>query len=1816
MNNLRQNSIFKRIFSLFTLVCYLFMFVGQSYAQGSTVSKQAPVQHAVTQPIGTKLAANAMRAGMRSLSHAAANATDTTFMSQANASQMPVAASVNPQSLQVNLNLPVVKLAASAVSPLAFTLSLTNYPGIENSASAVFIGSHYAWNIPAIAYVNPNLDPNKKPKPTPANTDYYFLQMNQNRYPLTLNHKDGSFHIYYQKKRPFDFKVVDDKTIKITAANGTVYLFTRTGDRYDYLCDEIIGIDGSYLKFGYNFSGSGEAITVRNKSGVVLATLQSSHGSALVSYRDPYNGKTPHRFTVSASGNDTIVTNALGEATQIDNNADGSINQLRFANGASESFGYNVIPDVKYILDGLTTSVKVDARYVTQSHISFRNKYNQDVDMRYKIGSDSGSHNFIGNGISCKQSIFEHVNILQDWMMECALAQSDTGSIGYTYTNTTTMPVALFSGKQAPLLQVTKSSASTYNALQLPISSEEKIALPAAAKNLVGASQNISATHYDYIYNTNITHFSDLPYGYDKPTTVTKDMYAQGDDTKAPEAMTTQTEYYKNSQGGGYLGQVKASIDPYGVVTMFKYAPYPADKSFYAPLVATKRVIVTTADGKQHTTTQASQGLAWYQKTVSDVYSVSHPYWQSNDMSYDGHQLDSHQQNVATDGLLAGSLYTSQIGFNADAKSVSQLVNAKADTHTGVVTISGSSKDITANNQLADTSSAPKNIQGLVKTYNKYGVLIKIQDQVTGNVTLYDNYDALGRITQMRYQPGGHSDHERVYTFNYTLEHAPNTGYEISETVKTQDNPKGYKKEVFYNQMQKPVKTYVEGLDRAMFEKQVVYYNNQGSVAKQVDYNYDQDGRQHLLTTSYQYDVYGKKAAIEHSDGSTDVIVNEPYQHRTMTYTLRPTTTVITGNSLCHDTTHLKDGKPQAVSCQVGQVQVKQQELSQDTSTHYWSHLADNDYTIGLDEHLTDTDATGAHARYTAAIQAHISQIKTTLSQGEALDKKPLDALADGIRQSCVQTGSETVPSCVANAFTRISYNKLGQTLQRDNLVVGQRTTMFYSPNNPNQVQASTLFTQNKAGSWSPIRTFSYRYDHYQQADSLEVAPGDNKPQGLQSGAISVSHSTTTVLGYTTSATSGLGHSDEAIKTTYDPNTGLPLSLTNAQGQVHTITYDTVFTKQPKTVTWKDSKGQVGHVLTYAYDSEGNVVKAQNTDAQGKVLDTVTKTYNAITNQLLTTEDNTETSDIKTTYRYNKYGVLTGMNYQVGSHAVEESFIYTPEGLPKTLTLKESGRVLESLTQTYNPDMTVASVKQGGLIKTNTYDSQGRLQKVVNEAGNTITYAYAYNRAGQRSMQTTEISSLGQAAETTTEYFGYSPLLQLTQYQCNGSHCPVDADGVSVSNTTYSYGDMFNQLQSVATTGTIAGKAVTDTTTYHYDAKHPTQVIKIIDTGNAGEQDLSYDANGNVAQIVQTLSDGKTKHTTTMGYNAGQQLVDWQRDKLRVHYAYNAAGQRTSETVSDSNGNPARLEFGYLADKLASETLNGKTRYYLAGGTLYQGQYAPFISDGFNITGRATDNQAMIVQGYTPFGYQGTKADTAALTLAKPHLGYRGHYTDQVTGSQLLGNGYRDYSPELRLFAQHDSASPTGRGGLNAYSYVLNNPINGDDHTGHSTDRDLALANEGIKADEKLQQREAGVHLVQFFAATLGIVAMGAAGLQLSAGLAMIFSAATNTAIAVVTTVASSEIMTGKANWGAAQKVGFITAAATFASLALGLGLIRVGRYVSGFCFPEPEANYAGLEYLPRALSTIEEESNGWETSSSHEEESMESKYEPDIIWV
>ncbi|WP_423812655.1 RHS repeat-associated core domain-containing protein [Pseudomonas peradeniyensis] len=82
---------------------------------------------------------------------------------------------------------------------------------------------------------------------------------------------------------------------------------------------------------------------------------------------------------------------------------------------------------------------------------------------------------------------------------------------------------------------------------------------------------------------------------------------------------------------------------------------------------------------------------------------------------------------------------------------------------------------------------------------------------------------------------------------------------------------------------------------------------------------------------------------------------------------------------------------------------------------------------------------------------------------------------------------------------------------------------------------------------------------------------------------------------------------------------------------------------------------------------------------------------------------------------------------------------------------------------------------------------------------------------------------------------------------------------------------------------------------------------------------------------------------------------------------------------------------------------------------------------------------------YAPYGYDPIPDNETTLSS------FTGALRERHTGSYLLGNGTRGYSPVLMRFLSADSWSPFGEGGVNAYAYCGGDPVNQVDPTAHAS---------------------------------------------------------------------------------------------------------------------------------------------------------------------
>ncbi|WP_410936931.1 RHS repeat-associated core domain-containing protein [Pseudomonas capeferrum] len=81
--------------------------------------------------------------------------------------------------------------------------------------------------------------------------------------------------------------------------------------------------------------------------------------------------------------------------------------------------------------------------------------------------------------------------------------------------------------------------------------------------------------------------------------------------------------------------------------------------------------------------------------------------------------------------------------------------------------------------------------------------------------------------------------------------------------------------------------------------------------------------------------------------------------------------------------------------------------------------------------------------------------------------------------------------------------------------------------------------------------------------------------------------------------------------------------------------------------------------------------------------------------------------------------------------------------------------------------------------------------------------------------------------------------------------------------------------------------------------------------------------------------------------------------------------------------------------------------------------------------------------------YYSAYGDASTLPSALTLLGFNSEHLEANHRCQMLGNGYRAYSPQLMRFHSPDSWAPFNQGGINGYAYCSGDPVNRFDPSGH-----------------------------------------------------------------------------------------------------------------------------------------------------------------------
>ncbi|WP_329311193.1 RHS repeat-associated core domain-containing protein [Streptomyces sp. NBC_01262] len=669
-----------------------------------------------------------------------------------------------------------------------------------------------------------------------------------------------------------------------------------------------------------------------------------------------------------------------------------------------------------------------------------------------------------------------------------------------------------------------------------------------------------------------------------------------------------------------------------------------------------------------------------------------------------------------------------------------------------------------------------------------------------------------------------------------------------------------------------------------------------------------------------------------------------------------------------------------------------------------------------------------------------------------------------------------------------------------------------------------------------------------------------------------------------TGTTDPLGHTTSAVS---DAD-GNQTSATDGNGQKTTYSYDaadrqTTATRPDTTVvkTAYNDDGTVakttdgaGAATSYAYDAQGR--QTGRTDAKNR---TTTSAYD--TAGLLTTL--TDPDGRVTTYAYDPAGNAASVSYSDGTTPNITGIGYDAMGRRTGMTdgtgtsswsydafgeltaqTNGSGSTVGYAYDANSNETSVTYPGTGAGTVTRTFDAANRLTSVKDWTSQSTTFGYTGDGQWKSTtypnstVATTSFDAANQpTADTLTS--GSTTLASLAYTR--------DSAGQLASDTgqTYQY-TALEQLKS-STTGTT-------TTSFAYDAAdNPVQVGTSGQTFDAANQLCwSTTATMPTSPTCASAPTGATTYTynsegdrtnaattsaaTTYSYNQADQLTGVTSDSTTATYTYDGDGLRASKTVGatttaftwDGSAAPDLLSDGstaylYGPNDLPVEQITGSTPLY-------------YFHDQLGST-RGLTNSAGAITGaytYTPYG-----AATSHTGTASTPLQYTGQYTDAETGFVYLRARY--YDPATAQFLTVD---PEVESTLEAYVYVVGNPLNLTDPTGlfgwgsigHAfTDHWRGIAQVAIVATATVA---AGLCT----AATAGVCA-GAGGIIISAGIG--FAAG----------VGSYEVGGGQHTWKGALQQGAIGAGSYGAAAGVGKGAMLMSRTSKYLTFTDTLYNAA-----------------------------------------
>ncbi|MFV3292582.1 RHS repeat-associated core domain-containing protein [Pseudomonas sp. NY11955] len=440
------------------------------------------------------------------------------------------------------------------------------------------------------------------------------------------------------------------------------------------------------------------------------------------------------------------------------------------------------------------------------------------------------------------------------------------------------------------------------------------------------------------------------------------------------------------------------------------------------------------------------------------------------------------------------------------------------------------------------------------------------------------------------------------------------------------------------------------------------------------------------------------------------------------------------------------------------------------------------------------------------------------------------------------------------------------------------------------------------------------------------------------------------------------------------------------------------------------------------------------------------------------------------TYSYTDQGYLLRESWKgnAKNSRINDDHTINYRCSPQGRILDRSGDE-ERTVHHYDPQGRLVKTLRGKLEASFEYDDDGRLKKtetVDQHSQRKVTCEQQYDCFGREVQRTLTLDDgTAQVLEQTWrdddqlhartrhqngelllgETFAYDNLDRLESVDYSGSQLPRNTAGRAMTGQIMRF-DARDQLTRCNTTF-ADGEVDSARFTYKTDGSFQLErVTHSLQPDYPADQAFNYDADGN----MRNDEWGRLLH-----YDDRSRLIEVRAsDDTEVLAKYRYDGH--DHLLGVKHGNAAEVQRRYQGYRLSATHDSGVLTQYLYDGETALAMQVNAQPDDNRLL--LTDAAGSVVGEYAGSGLHNTRYSAyGERTLDKENeeeknlaslLAFNGEVREAAFGWYLLGRGYRAYNPGLMCFHSPDSLDPE-QSGINPYLYVLGNPVNWRDPTGH-----------------------------------------------------------------------------------------------------------------------------------------------------------------------